>query len=323
MNSEKRMGQPDVSVIIVNFNTRELLLSCLRSVFAGRDTGTLEVIVVDNASTDGSRDAVPRDYPIVRLIENAENIGFAGATNVGLAAASGRYLLLLNSDAELRPDGIKLMTAFLEEHPAAGATGPRLVYGDGRTQPSVDSVPNLFTEFLHLFGFRRLLPGETARRLAAPVLTKVSGKTIGTYFQTYTGSLLPQEVDCVSGACLMIRAEVFEVVGGLDPSFFMYMEDMDWCVRIKAAGFGVYYVPEVEVVHHVGASGDTDPATAEAVLVTRYKSRLHFFAKHRGRGAFFVERVMMVKAFALRWPFSKRKTAYSRIIKIALEGEKG
>jgi GT2 family glycosyltransferase len=311
------MAVPDISVIIVSYNTRELLLSCLQSVYASREAGNVEVVVVDNASTDGTREAVVREWPAVRWIENAENIGFAGATNVGLAASSGQYRLLLNSDTEIRPDCLNLLRSFMETHPAAGAIGPRLVYIDGRTQPSADSFPNLFTEFLHLFGFKRLLPGETARRLAAPVLTKVSGKTVGTYFQTYTGSLEPREVDCVSGACLLISADVYEVVGGLDTSFFMYMEDMDWCVRIKAAGFGVYYVPEVEVVHHVGASGEADPATAERVLVTRYQSRLQFFAKHRGRGANFLERVMVVKAFALRWPFSHRRRAYGKIIRMA------
>jgi GT2 family glycosyltransferase len=314
------MPKPDVSVIIVSFNTRDHLRACLRSVFSGRGAGEIEVIVVDNASTDGSRDAIRKEFPAVRIIENKHNLGFSAANNIGLENASGRYALLLNSDTELRPDGIKLLREFMDTHSQAGAAGPRLVYDDGTTQPSADSAPNLLTEFLHLFGLKRLIPGETARRVAAPVLSKVSGKTVGTYFEMYSGSLEPREVDCVSGACVIARADTVAAVGGLDDNFFMYMEDMDWCVRIKETGAKVYYVPEVEVVHHVGMSGEPDAATAEKVLIERYKSRLYFFRKHRGRGAQFVERVMMVKSFAIRWPFSRHRKAYSQIIKAALSG---
>lgn len=317
------MPQPDISVIIVSFNTRELILACLRSVFAGRGAGETEVIVVDNASNDGSRDAIRKEFPGVKIIENRRNLGFSAANNIGLENATGSYAVLLNSDTELRPDGLKLMREFMDAHQEAGAAGPRLVYDDGTTQPSADSAPNLLTEFLHLFGFRRLIPGESVRRAAAPVLSKVSGKTVGTYFETYSGILEPREVDCVSGACIIARAGIVKQVGGLDDKFFMYMEDMDWCVRIKETGAKVYYVPEVEVVHHVGMSGEPDAETAEKILVERYKSRLYYFRKHRGRGALFVERVMMAKAFAIRWLFSRHRKAYTQIIKIALRYEKG
>jgi len=313
------VAAPDISVIIVSYNTRELLLTCLKSVFASRGAGEFEVIVVDNASTDGSRDAVRKNYPAVKIIENPGNVGCSGGNNVGFKAASGKYMLLLNSDAELRPDGMKLLGEFMDSHPGAGAAGPRLVYSDGTTQPSVDSKPNLFTEFLHLFRVNKLLPGEAVRRAAAPILSKAGGKTVGTYFRTYSGDLEPAEVDCVSGACMIVRADIVRETGGFDPEFFMYMEDMDWCVRIKEAGAGVYYVPEVEVVHHVGRSGTVDEATADKTFIERYRSRLLFFKKHRGRGALFMERVMMAKAFALRWPFSKRRRVYGQIIKAAIQ----
>lgn len=311
----------DVSVIIVNYNTRELLLSCLKSVFDSRDAGSTEVIVVDNASIDGSRDAARTNFPQAKVIENAENIGFSGANNRAFGVAKGRFLLLLNSDAELRPDGIRLLRDFMEKHPEAGAAGPRLVYDDGTTQPSVDSAPNLFTEFLHLFGLKRLLPGEKARRAAAPVMRKLGGKTVGTYFTTYAGDLNPIEVDCVSGACMIVRREVAERTGGLDTEFFMYMEDMDWCVRMKEAGFKVFYIPEVEVTHRVGASGsEGEDGIDNHILAERYRSRLMFFKKHRGSGALLFERIMMVLSFGARWPFSRRRKAYGRIIGMALSG---
>ncbi len=315
------MAKPDLSVIIVSFNTKELIEACLRSVFTSRGAGEVEVIVVDNASTDGSRDAIRKSFPAVKIIENKFNLGFSAASNIGLESAAGTYALLLNSDTELRPDGLKLLREFMDVHPEAGAAGPRLVYDDGTTQPSADSEPNLLTEFLHLFGLRRLVPGETARRMASPALSKMFGKTVGTYFDMYSGSLEPREVDCVSGACVIARAGTVKQVGGFDDKFFMYMEDMDWCVRIKETGAKVYYVPEVEVVHHVGQSGQPDPATAEKVLVEKYKSRLYFFRKHRGRGAVFVERVMMAKAFAIRWPFSRHRQAYGQIIRAAMRRE--
>lgn len=311
------MAAPDVSVVIVSYNTRELLLSCLKSVADSRGMGDVEVIVVDNASGDGSRDAVRKEFPSVKLIESKSNLGFSGATNLGMDAASGRYFLLLNSDAEVRPDGIKLLRDFMDANPECGAAGPRLVYDDGRTQPSIDSVPNLLTEFLHLFRITKLIPGETARRAIAPAM-KFTGKTVGTYFKTYEGGLEPYEVDCVSGACMIVRADAVKAIGGLDTSFFMYMEDMDWCVRFKEAGYKVFYVPEVEVVHHVGGSGTADKQTSENTLVARYESRLRFFAKHRGRGALFMERAMMAEAFAIRWPFSRNRKAYGRIIKAAI-----
>lgn len=312
------MAAADVSVVIVSYNTRDLLVSCLKSVQASRGAGDTEIIVVDNASTDGSRDAVRKEFPGVKLIESRTNLGFSGATNMGMDASTGRYALLLNSDAEVRPDGIKLLRDFMDAHRGAGVAGPRLVYDDGRTQPSIDSVPNLLTEFLHLFRVTKLIPGESARRAVAPAMSKFSGKTVGTYFKTYEGGLEPYEVDCVSGACMMARMEAVMNIGGLDTSFFMYMEDMDWCVRFKEGGYQVFYVPEVEVVHHVGSSGSVDAETAEKILVARYESRLRFFAKHRGSGALFMERVMMAKAFALRWPFSRHRKAYSKIIKAAV-----
>jgi GT2 family glycosyltransferase len=316
------MVAPDVSVIIVSYNTRQLLLSCLKSVADSRGGGDIETIVVDNASNDGSRDAVRKEFPHVRLIESKTNLGFSGATNMGMDAASGRLFLLLNSDAEVRPDGVKLLRDFMDANPEIGAAGPRLVYDDGRTQPSIDSVPNLLTEFLHLFRLTKLIPGERARRAVAPAMSKFSGKTVGTYFRTYEGGLEPYEVDCVSGACMIVRADAVEKVGGLDTSFFMYMEDMDWCVRFKEAGYKVFYVPEVEVVHHVGGSGAIDKETSENTIVARYDSRLRFFAKHRGRTALLIERFMMGTAFAIRWPLSRHRKAYGRIIKAANKGIK-
>lgn len=311
------MSTPRVSLAIVSYNTRDLLLKCLESVFGSVDAGDVEVIVVDNGSTDDSSEAVLARYPRTDVVQTGKNRGFAAAANVALARARGAYVVLLNSDTEIRRDSLSVMARFLDEHPEAGVVGPRLVYEDGTTQPSADFAPNLMTEFLHLFRVKRLLPGENVRQAVAPVLRKASGKTVGTYFEAYSADLTPREVDCVSGACLMIRRGTLDAAGLLDERFFMYMEDMDWCLRAKSAGAKVFYLPEVEVVHHVGSSGEA----SDHVFVERYASRLYFFTKHRGRPARFIVRVMTVLAFALRWPFSRRRRVYGQIIKLALGGQ--
>jgi len=309
---------PLISTIIVSYNTRDLLIKCLDSVFSSRDTGAMEVFVVDNGSGDGSRQAVEKHCPQVHLIKNQSNIGFAAANNIALKKAQGKYIVLLNSDAELRKDGLALMKKFLEETPDAGAVGPRLVYDDGTVQPSADSFPNLMTEFFHLFRLKYLIPGEDTRRRLAPAISKVSGKTVGTYFQTYSDDMTPGIVDCVSGACIMIKRQVLNRVGPLDENFFMYMEDMDWCLRIRQAGYKVYYMREVEVVHHVGMSGMETDRADDRTFVEGYKSRLYYYKKHRGAFARFILRSMTAVAFTLRWPFSRKRRVYARIIKLAV-----
>lgn len=310
--------EPEITVIVVSYNTKDLLLSCLKSVYESRGVGPIEIIMVDNGSTDGSVEAVQSLYPDVEMIKAKGNLGFSGANNLALPKVGGRYVLLLNSDAELRKDSLEIMKAFFDEHPDAGAVGPRLVYDDGTTQPSVDSFPNLFTEFLHLFQVKRLLPGERVRQAVAPTLSKVSGQTVGTYFQPYLTDLNPRPVDCLSAACLMVRRETAEAAGPLDEKFFMYMEDMDWCIRIRQTGTEIYYLPEVEVIHRVGMSGEASEESQEKVFVERYRSRLYFFKKHRGPFAVFMLRVMMVSAFAIRWPFSKKRRLYGKVIRMAL-----
>lgn len=309
---------PSISAVIVSYNTRDLLMKCIDSVKSSWDTGPVEIFVVDNGSADGSGQEVEKRFPNVKLIKNPSNAGFAAANNLALKQATGKHIVLLNSDAELRKDSLALMQKFLKETPDAGAVGPRLVYDDGTVQPSADSFPNLMTEFLHLFRLKYLIPGEDMRRRLAPAISRVSGKTVSTYFQTYSDEMTPTVVDCVSGACLMVKKQVIDRVGPLDEKFFMYMEDMDWCLRIRKAGYNVYYMREVEVVHHVGMSGREAVSASDRTFVEGYKSRLYYYRKHRGILARFALRWMTVAAFLLRWPFSTKKRVYWRIIKLAV-----
>jgi len=222
-----------LSVVVVNWNTQDLLRECLHSVRTHLPGASCETIVVDNASTDGSVEMVAREFPEVRLICNDQNLGFGRANNMGMAAARGHHFLLLNSDARLE-DGriLGLLERFRD--PRVGILGPRLRYPDGRPQPSAfrfTTVPRLAFEELGLYK----LMGRARR---AHVL-------LGGYWDHGR----EREVDWLKGACLLVRREVFEATGGFDPAIFLYGEEEEWSHRVKAAGWSLVYTPAAEVVH--------------------------------------------------------------------------
>lgn len=248
---------PDLCIVIVSYNTCELLRQCLATlheVLPVRDP-CCEVWVVDNASHDGSPRMVRAHFPAVRLIENETNVGFARANNQVLVLRRGRYVLLLNSDALVQAEAIERMYRFMEGHPRAGVVGPRLFNGDGSLQPSWAAFPTLTSELL---GRER----RPYRILPLP----------------HGG--VAWQVDWVGGSCLMARREAIDAVGLLDPQFFMYAEETDWCRRMRAYGWLCYYLPEAEVVHLGGGSTGAD---ALPLLVQLHRSKLLYFYKHHGR----------------------------------------
>ncbi len=237
----------DLGIVIVNYNTRELLRRCLTTLFASQGV-TFRVCVVDNASTDGSAAMVAREFPDLLLIANEENLGYPAANNLGLRAmgfergqrGEARYALLLNPDTELPPDALAKMTAFLDAHPEAGIAGPKLVRPDGSLDLACRrAFPSPEVSFYRLTGLSRLFPRS---------------RRFGRYNLTYLPVDETAEVDSVVGAYMQVRAEAIEQVGLLDESFFMYGEDLDWAFRIKAAGWKVYYYPGVTVLHVKRAS---------------------------------------------------------------------
>lgn len=259
MNSD--MSSPDVSVVILNWNTRDLLAECLRTTAAQSDGLSLELIVVDNASTDDSVALVRRDFPHVRVVESPANVGFAAGNNLGVREAGGRCVLLLNTDAFLKPGALRALVDVLDAQPRAGLVGARLVNADGSFQASHTAFPTLTREFLILSGLGRLFfgahfPSHGAERAAGP-----------------------QTVDYVEGACLMCRPEAYRQVGGLDAGFFMYAEEVDLCMALKRAGWSVWYQPDAEVTHLGGASSSQRKPEREGDL---YASRVRFFRKHYG-----------------------------------------
>lgn len=248
-----------LSIIIVNWNTRKYLLPCLDLIFKKENGISQEVIVVDNGSQDGSREEVKKKFPSVHLIENKKNLGFAKAANQGLEKASGRYILLLNPDTQVKRGAIERLVSFMESHPEAGMAGGQLLNSDGSRQNSIANFPSLVTELFNKNLLRWLFP------------TRFPGKE-----RNY---LEPIEVDSVIGACMMVRRDVVEQVGSFDEDYFLFLEETDWCYRMKRKGWKVFHVPQAEIVHFQGKSAEREMAMAK---IEYYHSRYLFFKKHRG-----------------------------------------
>jgi GT2 family glycosyltransferase len=259
---------PDLTVIIVSYNTRDLLLQCLSAVLAGVGSLTVDVVVVDNASEDGSADAVAQRFPQVRLIRNPDNRGFAAACNQGLAEAQGRYLLLLNPDTLVASNALADMAAFLDNNPRVGAVGAQLIHEDGRLQNSIANFPTLATELLNKSLLRRLFP------------SRYPGKE-----RAFSG---PVEVESVIGACMMVSRDALKEVGPLDESYFFFLEETDWCFRMRQGGWKIFSLPHVRVVHLQGRSARRDIVSAR---IEYYRSRYRFFSLHRPLASRFVLRV--------------------------------
>jgi len=248
----------DLSIIIVNWNAKDFLVACLESIFAAASGLSLEVIVVDNASEDGSAAAVAQAFPQVRWIENATNRGFAAANNQGIRVSRGRYVLLLNPDTVVRPGALSTLVEFMEAHAEAGACGAKLLNSDGSLQKCVGRFLSLGNEFLEKFVLPRVVKVSRGRYLARAYATA-------------------KEVEVVSGACLLLRREALSQVGLLDEAFFLYLEEVDLCLRLAQAQWKTYLVPEAEVVHHLGRSAAKNSHRA---ALERRRSQLHFYRKH-------------------------------------------
>lgn len=253
----------DVSILIVNYNTRQLTLDCLRSVFASETEFTYEVIVIDNDSKDDSVQAIRQGFPLVRLIENTENTGFAKANNQGMAAAQGRYVLLLNSDTVIQRDTIQTMVAFMDRNPITGASGCKIILPDGSLDKACKrGFPTPSASFYYAFGLSKLFPNEPR------------------FNQYQLGYLDPDQeypVDCLVGAFMLVRRETIEQVGGLDETFFMYGEDIDWCYRIKQAGWGIHYYPRTTIMHYKGGSARRRPFK---IIYEFHRAMILFHRKH-------------------------------------------
>jgi hypothetical protein len=248
--------QPDISISIVNTNNREVVLQCLASVFETSGDLDLEVIVVNNACTDGSTQAIATRYPQVRLIEHSQMLGFSTNNNLAFAQACGRYLMLLNDDTIVQPGAFQAMVAFMDSHPEAGVVGALLLNADGSFQKCYDHNPHpLYDGLQPLSEYLFPLPISHGQ---------------------------PLEVASVSGACMMIQAQVAKKIGYLDTRFDpLYSEEVDWCFRIWKAGWKIYHLPDARVVHLGGATMNRLPVKRYERI---FEKKALFFRKHYGSG---------------------------------------
>ena len=289
--------QPDISVVVVNWNTAHMLQRCLASLEAERPAVGLEVIVVDNGSSDGSQDLVRKTFPQVHLMANRANRGFSVANNQGVAASAGRYLFLLNSDTEVEAGSLRALVDYGDANPSAGIIGPRLLNFDGSLQPSGGRFPTPVSTVATLFGLDRLMGRQR--------------------YGTGRDYSIPAVVDEVSGAAMLVRRDAFEQVGGLDESFAWGYEDVDLCRRVHKAGWQIHYFPRAKVKHEWGGSRRLAPA---ATVLSAIAGRRHYFAKHHGSAsgtlvmaATFVSHLLRSAVFALGGLANRRLHARAAI----------
>lgn len=257
---KQRQAVPRLSFILVNWNTKGHILKALRSIADTVHGYRHEIFVVDNGSTDGSPEAIRKAFPRARLIRNEENLGFARAVNQALARATGSYCVLLNSDARLTAGAIKKLAAFMEENPDVGIAGGQLMNEDGSRQNSIAPFPSLATELLNKRLLRILFPRQ------------YPGKE-----REYPA---PLDVDSLVGACIIVRCQAIDEVGMLDEGYFFFMEETDWCLRLKKQGWRISFVPQARILHLQGASASLAKAEAR---IEYYRSRYRFFTKWHGR----------------------------------------
>ena len=268
-----------LSIIIVNWNTRQDLLECLESIFANPTVAELEVVVVDNASTDGSAEAVANIYPHVKLIQSSENTGFAKANNRAVALTTTKYWLLLNPDTLVHSGAIDRLLQYLAEHANVAAVGPRLINPDGSGQLSVWRRPTLFREWWRLFHFDRLYP-------------------LSQYPPFVLTSTQSRRVDILHGACLLLRGDVVRGMGLFDEDYFVFSEEIDLCDRLGLAGWELHWVPQA-VVTHKGSQSTRQ--VADAMFIELYRNKTKFFRKRRGRLAAMLYKLILLQAALARY----------------------
>ena len=257
----------DVSICIVSWNTKDLLRKCIQSIIDKTFKLEYEIVVVDNDSKDGSFDMVKELYPYYRIIQSGRNVGFAKANNIAAAHASGKYILYLNPDTEMLSNAIYGMHKYMEKNDDYGAVGCKILNTDGTIQYTcARSFPNPYKQFCELSGINRIFPN-------IPAFSSIE--------MHYWDHKESRDIDCISGACMMVRKEVVDALNGFDENIFMYAEDVDLCYRIKKKGWKIYYLADEIIMHHEGAS--TKKATNKYFSTLQLRdSSVYFLAKHYG-----------------------------------------
>ncbi len=253
----------DLSIIIVHYKAPEHLIECLAALRENQGSLAVETIVVDNNSRDGTPQVLAKRFPSARVIPNAENVGYARAVNQGIAVTRGEFVLVMNPDCEAQPGALPAMLGYLRSHPSTGVVGPKILNPDGSLEYSARAFPDHLAFLFNRYSLlTRLFPNNRFSRR---------------YLLTDWDHASVREVDWLSGACLMVRRAAIDRIGPMDEAFFMFNEDVDWCRRLKMAGWAVTYVPDAVVVHHIGASKGRAGAR---VIFERHRGMIHYFHKH-------------------------------------------
>lgn len=277
---------PALSCVIVSYRVRALLAACLRSIDDNGFPGSLEVIVVDNASGDGAVEALRPEFPGVRWIQNEQNVGFAPAVNQGASVASGPYLLLLNPDATLIKGALERLVSFMDAHPEIGAVGPRLLLSDGTPYVSATRFPTVVTTLLYETRLNRLCPRS---RLFQPYTEQLAGSD-------------PFPVDTVEGSCVLTRLALWRQIGGFDARYFFGVEEADYAWKVKQAGFEVWFHPLPAAIHHHAAStGGTRKGAL--ILISVILGYLHFLRCNKP-GAAAVLRLPLLAIWIIKRTFA-------------------
>lgn len=292
----------DLSVIIVSWNVADLLAACLKSLEGSAGDYQTEIIVVDSASTDDSAVRVMRDFPHVRLIAQPENLGFSRCNNIGLAAAAGRHILLLNPDTEVYDDALAQMIAYLDSNPQIGIVGPHTLNTDGTTQSTRRRFPDVKLAFFESTWLQPLAPKAW----------------LDDFYITQPPDNAIFEVDWVQGSALMARQEVYARIGGLDTDYVMYFEELDWCKRAKDAGWRVVYLGTAQITHHGGKSTEQ---VASRKHIHFQESKLRYYRKYHGHVVTLALRLFLLTSYVwqviregVRWLMgSKRSMREARV----------
>lgn len=282
----------DLSSVIVAWNVRDLVLDCLASIREAKLGLDYEVIVVDNGSADGTVECVRRAFPSAHVIALPANVGFAAGNNQGMLKATGRHFVLLNSDTIVLPGGLERCVEYLDAHPEVAVVGPQLLNPDRSKQNCIHNSPTLVSELVGQSLLRRLLPRRWPSKLVD-------------YRE-------PLEVEAVLGACLFVRADVVREVGPIDEAYFFFLEETDWCERIRARGWKVVHLPDAHVIHLYGES--TKKKVPLRTRIEYYRSRYVFFRKNRSRAAYLALRTLVRAKLLLGLAFGGRRGQEYRAI---------
>lgn len=265
-----------LSVIIVNYNAKNLLKNCIDSIYKSNNKINFEIIVIDNASQDGSRQLITNLYKDVKWIQNDKNVGFAAANNKAIINSRGKYCLLLNNDTIVLEKAFDKLVDFIEKHNEAGAVGPRVLNEDGTLQRSCRrGLPNAINSFGYFTKLYKIFP---------------KSKALGSYAMSYVSDNISHEVEALSGAAMLIRTDLLKKLHGLDEKFFMHFEDIDLCLRIGRMGYKLYYVHDSQIIH---IKGQSSKLRSKKIIYDYHNSLKYYYKKNYSQKKSFVSNMFV------------------------------